>query len=273
MKKTDGEVNDKEADIKTLFKLVKLNRTKPAELETILDRHQLDINVRNGWQETLIYNCAKHAVNIKLMDWLHSKGCDPALINSKGLNAYDACLKWNRKSKVNLVLNWLENKDIGIQRHYPSLPKLHNIIICYPDGAIYEWAKKQFDLNEQDIQSGNTPLHIACHQDTEHNSPFATEWLCRNGADLNKQNLSGQTALHLAAEAAFSNCIQIILDAEGDRTIQDNQGRTPLDALIANKEQIPNLKWHGNYDRALGKLTQQDSNNKKGKKLSVSVSL
>src|ERR1700744_5716653 len=112
--------------ITELFKKVKLNKTKPLEIEELI-KDGIDINVLNGWGETLIYNCAKHAVNLELMEWLYQKGCDPNIINKKNLNAYDGCMRWNKKKNVSTVLTWLANKNIKFTKEYKDMPEIHNI--------------------------------------------------------------------------------------------------------------------------------------------------
>jgi hypothetical protein len=80
-----------------LFKIVKLEKTKPEEVNILLQQYNIDINVKNAWGETLIYNCAKHSCNVELMNWLYEHGCDPSIVNNKKYNAFNACLEWNHK--------------------------------------------------------------------------------------------------------------------------------------------------------------------------------
>ena len=78
----------------------------------------------NLQDETLIYNCCKHAVNIELLDWLYEKKCDPTIVNKKGFNAFNACLEWNHKKNYEKVLDWLHSKNISIVPHYKNMPIL-----------------------------------------------------------------------------------------------------------------------------------------------------
>ena len=244
---------------KLLFKKIKLVRTKPADLKKIMDAYDLPITVTNGWNETLIYNCAKHTVNIPNLDWLYEQGCDPHIVNKKGFNTYSGCLKWNHKKNKNLVLTWLHEHNIRLQREYEDLPELHNMIICYSDPDVYSWILDTFgkeSLNNVDDE-GNTPLHISCHQKTKHNMNYACTWLLKNDANPNIQNNYGETPLHLSAKSGFSNCTKYILNASTtDKTICNNDGHTPLQVIVQNKKQIKdNLNtWPGNYERTLSLL-------------------
>jgi ankyrin repeat protein len=240
---------------KLLFKKVKLNKTKPAEIADLLTT-SVDINVKNAWGETLIYNCCKHAVNIPLLDYLYDNGCDPNVINTKKLNAFNACLEWNHKKNNYAVLDWLHSKNCAIQKHYPNLPYLHNMIICHGNDNSLPWIAKHFSLNEQDTVNGNTALCISVHQDTEHNSPVPCKWLCdrasKNGdVDVNIQNKLGETALHIACKSGFSNCIRQLIAAKADLTLKDASGKTAYEVLLGAKESKEPRKWPGDFKDSL----------------------
>ena len=66
------------------------------------------------------------------------------------------------------------------------------------------------------------------------------EWKC----DLNKQNKSGWTALHVAAFWKHDECMKLLLQYGADKGIKDKKGRTALDLVIqnSNTESIELLK-------------------------------
>lgn len=236
---------------KLLFKLVKLNKTKPEQIKEIFDSDPtLDINVTNAWKETLIYNCCKHAVNIELLDWLYDQKCDPNIVNTKGFNAFNACLEWNHKKNYEKVLDWLFAKKIVITTYYKNMPVLHNMIICHGNASSLPWICKNYNVNEQDPTTGNTALHISVHQDTEHNSPEPCDYLCKSceTLDINLQNNDGDTALHLACYSGFSNCIRLMLETgKCDLLLKNNKGETAHDIALAFSKCPPKLRWPGDY--------------------------
>lgn len=213
----------------------------------------------------MIYNCCKHAVNINLLDYLFEAGCDPKVINSKKLNAFNACLEWNHKKNNYMVLDWLFSKQCAIEKHYPHLPYLHNMIICHGNSNSLPWISKHYSLNEQDL-NGNTALHISVHQDTEHNSPVPCTWLCEQSilkggiVNVDIQNNTGQTALHLACLNGFSNCIIQLLNAGANTTLQDNNGKTAkdvlLESIIAQQDTSVTRKWPGDLKKSLEYMNQ-----------------
>ncbi len=242
--------------VKLLFKKVKLNKTQPTEIDEILTTNNIDINITNSWNETLIYNCVKHAVNIKLLEWLYLKGCDPRIVNKKGYNAFNACLQWNHKRNNDIVLDWLQTKKIQFVKEYPNLPFFHNIMICYRHIDIYNWALANYDINERD-DNGNTALHISCDQSTEHNLMVGCRWLCEVAkCNVNITNNMGETALHLAATSAFSNCLKMLLRHNADTTIINADGATAYDKLLVNKDNIINNKWQGDFQESIQVFNQ-----------------
>jgi len=255
-------MDDKDA-IKLLFKKVKLNRTVAAEIEQIITDNKIDINVKNAWKETLIYNCCKHAVNVPLLDWLYNKGCDPAIVNSKNLNAFDACLEWNHKKNHEKVLDWLFSKNIMVEKYYKDKPTIHNMIICYGNNSTLPWMAKHYDINEQD-NDGNTALHMSVHQDTDHNNPAPCVWLCENGADVNICNKLGQTPLHLACYSGFSNCIATLVKSPlCNALIKDNNGNTPYRTLVNAKNDGIVRKWPGDFEKSIKNMNEYLKNSAK----------
>ena len=235
---------------KILFKKVKLNKTKPDEIEKLIKDNNIDINIKNKWNETLIYNCCKHAVNIPLLDWLYEQGCDPRIVNIKNLNSFNAALQWNHKKNCCQVLDWLFGKGIKIKKYYDEYPDIHNIILCYPHTIVYEWIKTKYNLNEQD-KDGNTPLHLSVHQKTDHNSPLPCKWLCENGADPNIMNNDGQTPLHIACFNRFSTCLKQLLKCGAHYKIKDNNGKTAYEILYESVDDKINRRWPGRLDESL----------------------
>ena len=71
--------------------------------------------------------------------------------------------------------------------------------------------------------------------------------LLEAGADLNaREPARGRTPLHLAADSNFDPAIvSFLLEAGADPTVQDNEGKTPVDLAEGN----PGLKGTVAYRR------------------------
>lgn len=79
------------------------------------------------------------------------------------------------------------------------------------------------DVNARDYK-GDTALHLAADA-AEHDS---IQHLLDAGANPNLQNERGETPLHLAARKQFSECTKALLEGGADPGIVDGQGATPL---------------------------------------------
>ena len=53
--------------------------------------------------------------------------------------------------------------------------------------------------------------------------------LIRYGADVNASGPKGVTPLHAAAKAGFTRVIEVLVEADADRTLETERGDTPLD--------------------------------------------
>jgi ankyrin repeat protein len=84
---------------------------------------------------------------------------------------------------------------------------------------------KGADANSRD-DDGMTPLMWACDNDDLGVVKMLVQHLGDQGLD-ERDNLSGWTALHRAADAGYNQLVRFLLLAGADPTITDNEGRTP----------------------------------------------
>lgn len=87
-------------------------------------------------------------------------------------------------------------------------------------------ASKILDINDKD-PDGWAPIHTACWRKPEINLAVAQLLLDRN-ADLEVQNSSDKTPLHLALEAGDQETTRMILEKSENIEIADEEGLTPL---------------------------------------------
>lgn len=78
---------------------------------------------------------------------------------------------------------------------------------------------------ERETSCNNTLLHCAA----EDGHQAVTKRCLELGAEVGATNVSGQTALHYAAENRQLGIVQILVQANADKTILDSRGRTALD--------------------------------------------
>jgi ankyrin repeat protein len=102
---------------------------------------------------------------------------------------------------------------------------------------ITEYLHAGADINAQHTLTGGmfgkqgyyTPLQYACYRDLIHNSPEDTiELFINAGADVNMQNLDGDTALHFACENGNVKNVEILLKHKVNPNVRNNNEQTPL---------------------------------------------
>jgi len=79
------------------------------------------------------------------------------------------------------------------------------------------------DVNAQDNIYANTPLH-------EVPDAASAKVLIQAGANLNRRNVEGQTALMVTLDPEV---VRVLLEAGADKTVRDKNGKTALDLARA----------------------------------------
>lgn len=93
--------------------------------------------------------------------------------------------------------------------------------------------KLEVDINVQN-ESGQTALHIAS---AENNSELVKK-LIEARADLNLQDVKGQTPLHIACKGGYTEIAQQLMAAGADCTIKDQERNYPRDLIFPKRESI-----------------------------------
>ncbi|VDH90210.1 palmitoyltransferase ZDHHC13/17 [Mytilus galloprovincialis] len=96
------------------------------------------------------------------------------------------------------------------------------------------------DVNARDNE-GETPLHKTCRYG---NNELVKTILSSNKSDLNLRNKEGQTPLYLACKFSHEQVIKILLERQADTTIEDKDGKSPLDVSL---EMLKSLEEKCNY--------------------------
>ncbi|KAG8182595.1 hypothetical protein JTE90_021733 [Oedothorax gibbosus] len=103
--------------------------------------------------------------------------------------------------------------------------------------AVYE-LKEVVDVNSVDLDGNNSLMYAVTKPDV-----CTVQWLCSKGADVNKTNKDGDTAMHIAIDyiVKFHTCISIIdwlFDHRPDPNIKNNAGLTPLQVALNHYKEI-----------------------------------
>ena len=95
-----------------------------------------------------------------------------------------------------------------------------------------QFNEKENELREDQVnfynlitEEGNSFLHIA----TMENLPELVKYFTDKGANVNIQNLNGDTPLHISARENFDDCTKILLKGKAALDIPNNDNQIPFD--------------------------------------------
>lgn len=86
-------------------------------------------------------------------------------------------------------------------------------------------------LIDEKKEDGFSPIHLAC---LNNHCEVVRALVHQGKCNINIQNLSQQTALHLAIDRQHFEVIKLLLDAKCEVNVQNKEGDNPLHCLIRN---------------------------------------
>lgn len=98
---------------------------------------------------------------------------------------------------------------------------------------IYQIHKMQNGAVDITNNYGQTALHRAIHNGKRGVGPYIIDFLCKNGANINSKDSSGNTPLHLSIEFIGSSTsdlqkLKALLENGANMHVSDNNNETPL---------------------------------------------
>lgn len=144
---------------------------------------------------------------------------------------YDAILTKN-KNQVSYILSFL--KDNGIKPNFfneKGYPMIKTAIINSSDEIVLKLLENQADLNVTGGKKDEkiTPLHLMVSSQNSYERFFQkAQYLLNFGAEVNAQDIDGNTPLHAAVWLNDLKAARVLLEAGGNATIKNKKGETPL---------------------------------------------
>jgi ankyrin repeat protein len=105
---------------------------------------------------------------------------------------------------------------------------IHTAVISGNLEAVKQHIEAGTDINEKEAMSGSTPLMSAA----TFNKPAIAKVLIDAQANLSIKNNDGGTALHAAAFFGRIEIVQMLIDAKANKTIKNNFGATPRETVM-----------------------------------------
>ncbi|MGJ8745108.1 ankyrin repeat domain-containing protein [Polaribacter sp.] len=111
---------------------------------------------------------------------------------------------------------------------------IHAAVLTGNLEAVKQHIEAGTDINQKEAMSGSTPLMSAA----TFNKTEIAKVLINANADLTIKNNDGGTALHTAAFFGRIEIVQLLIDAKADKNIRNNFGATPREIVNTDFAQM-----------------------------------
>ena len=160
-----------------------------------------------------------------------NENLDPEKLRAKFLNDEKVIqyLKYNPYVSIRKILrdNSVKcTKDNGIEDPFQFLKTLINIGESNKFKEYFSFVSEQLDINSKD-EDGNTLLILCAKNGLIHLASLLLE----NGADVNKQNKKGNTALHYAISLKHFTLADLLTKYNAKEDVINNFGYTPWECI------------------------------------------
>ncbi|KAL8907453.1 MAG: hypothetical protein Q9207_001423 [Kuettlingeria erythrocarpa] len=183
----------------------------------------------------LIRNLLEHAVNPNALD----RSKDTPLLQIL-YGGYEPLEKHKRDALACLLQPHLDT-DVNVMPPGTLNMPVHLAVRRRDALAVGMLIKKGSRVNDPN-GAGATPLRMAasnCKGKIGDSDFELLRYLLENGANVNETGgEDGNTALHLAAVQGCMQAVRLLLSHEADVRVRDKKGKTPLEAVTANKSKM-----------------------------------
>ena len=219
-----------------------------------------DINAKAAdyFEGTPLHWAAAAAANVEMVKLLVEAGANVNAEDMNGATPLDGVLVWERdikRQEKDEIADYLRQNGSKVTINIWTAASVGLVDIVeqrIADG----WDIDGTFVAEGVLGSGGSPLHIAVLSDQKE----VAEFLIDNGADLNAKadDEYGGTPLHWAAAFGKQQMVILLVEAGADVNAPDNNGFTPLDAVVTfdpemesqvTREIADYLKEHGAENR------------------------
>ena len=203
-----------------------------------VDLPDIKLNINNVFSRLYHNEVLLQSEDVKIK--IPKRRNNSTLINSKTENNTSRNNRNKIQFKLKNALKSTHGKEFTIKITDDIIRKCFSKYSGGPEVISYlkeQFNKEQFKNNENELredqvnfydiitEEGNSFLHIA----TMENLPELVKYFTDKGANLNIQNLNGDTPLHIAAREKFELCTRILLNGKAALDIPNNNNQIPFD--------------------------------------------
>ena len=209
--------------------------------DTKIDLPNIKLNINNVFSR-LYHNVVLLENNENKIIIPKRRNNSTQMYNKNKITNNDQYLSSNQKIKFKLknVLKSTNGKEFTIKITDDIIRKCFAKYSGGPDVISYlkeqfkyhQFKEKEDELREDQVnfydvitEEGNSFLHIAIID----NLPELVQYFTDKGANLNIQNINGDTPLHIAAREDFGECIKILLKGKAALDIPNNKNEIAYD--------------------------------------------
>ena len=208
-------------------------------LKYLVEERRFDINKSQGEQCTPLM-FASAAGNLEPVKYLVQHGADVNLMNNDRNTALELAISENHTDISNFLMDKMgisytvQGSDNESLIQQPAQAEL--LVLCKrgceSQDELVRLMNAGANINLQ-TEDGKTPLLTAI---IHHNKNCAI-WLLQKEADVNKQDLSGMTALMYATELGYADMVELLLDYNANVSIKDRNGRDVIAMASSQQDQ------------------------------------
>ncbi|MCK5155253.1 MAG: ankyrin repeat domain-containing protein, partial [Spirochaetales bacterium] len=186
-------------------------------VEYLLD-NGADIDSRNVYGDTALHIAVDPGVSSDFVELLLLRGADPNSRDKTGNTPIMLALAQNNRPAVELLLN--NDADLYAKNYNEITPLIRSLMKGID---VISWFYSP-EINQTVDAYGNTPLHTAINNGAMLD---VIEFIINSGADLDKKNFLGDTALHSSVEVSYADAAALLVQYGADPFLSNNRGKAP----------------------------------------------
>lgn len=169
-------------------------------------------------------------------EWCFNPRCAEPVDSSEGDSDSDSSgddASTGLQRLIHELLGDESNRDrIGTGTKKVKASTMQAACYCGSEEIVKLLASNGADLEEEDAD-GDKPIHYAAYG----NEPGIITLLTNLGANINSRNKRNHTALHVAVNKEFVNCVRVLTSSASrlDVNLQDEDGDTPIHDAVGKK--------------------------------------